>query len=106
MTRRDDIFCNEVQGHRSMSQTFYAKMFSINIILYMKYMDICITITNYLKAHSKNICMQFQTNRQEFKLEKSNTIPFVHRSYQNRNLKELNQRCPEERMDQFQSLAI
>ena len=49
--------------------------------------------------------MQFQTNRQEFKLKKSNTIPFVHRSYHNRNLKELNQRCPEERMDQFQSLA-
>ena len=49
--------------------------------------------------------MQFQTNRQEFKLENSDTIPFVHRSYQNRNLKELNQRCPEERMDQFQSLA-
>ena len=51
MTRRDDIFCNEVQGHRSMSQTFYAKMFSNNIMLLIKYMDICISITN----HSKNI---------------------------------------------------
>lgn len=46
MTRRDDIFCNEVQGHKFMSQTFYANMLSMNIILLVRYMEICISISN------------------------------------------------------------
>ena len=61
MTRRDDIFCNEVQGHKFMSQTFYAKMFSIRMILFIIYTYIM--RLNLLNGVS--IYLQFHTKKQE-----------------------------------------